>query len=230
MHTWGRSVYWGDLMADKGFKSLDEQVNILQSRGLRISDKTIAKDFLYRNNYYRISGYSLTLRKHDTFFASATFQNIIDIYDFDHELRHILMKYIEIIEVTVKSIYAYEFTKVHGATGYLNSSFFNNPKKHSEILKKTEQQKNARLPHEAYLKHFITELHQEVPLWAYIDLFTISDISFFYSISESSIKEAVAAAMGINAQGPRLLGQFMHSLTIIRNRCQRPRNTAAHRC
>lgn len=206
-------------MESKDFKNLDEQLAILESRGLQIPDVSAAKDFLYRNNYYRISGYSLTLRNHDVFFKSASFQNIIDIYEFDHELRHILMKYIEIIEVTIKSIYAYEFTKVHGATGYLNSAFYTNPKRHAEILAKAEQQKATRLPHEAYLKHFVDELHQDVPLWAYVDLFTISDISFFYSISEPAIKKAVADAMGITVQGPVLVGQFMHSLTIIRNLC-----------
>ena len=210
-------------MADKDFKTLDEQLSILKSRGLQIPDEIAAKDFLLRNNYYRISGYSLTLRDHDVFFKSATFQNIIDIYMFDHELRHILMKYIEIIEVTIKSIYAYEFTSVHGATGYLEPSFFTRPPKHpnryEDTLAKVEKQKVTRLPHEAYLKHFVNELHQPVPLWAYIDLFTISDISFFYSISEPNIKKAVADSMGITVQGPVLLEQFMHSLTIIRNLC-----------
>lgn len=210
-------------MADKDFKTLDEQLSILKSRGLQVPDEIAAKDFLLRNNYYRISGYSLTLRDHDVFFKSATFQNIIDIYMFDHELRHILMKYIEIIEVTIKSIYAYEFTSVHGATGYLNPSFFTRPQKHpsryEDTLAKVEKQKATRLPHEAYLKHFVNELHQAVPLWAYIDLFTISDISFFYSISEPDIKKAVADSMGITVQGPMLLEQFMHSLTIIRNLC-----------
>ena len=44
-----------------------------------------------------MSGYSLTLRNHDVFSKTASFQNIIDIYSFDHELRHILLKYLEII-------------------------------------------------------------------------------------------------------------------------------------
>ena len=79
-------------MAQKDYKSLDEQIEILKSRGLNIPDETAAKQFLYQNNYYRVSGYSLTLRKHDVFTKSATFQNIVDIYDFDHELRHILLK------------------------------------------------------------------------------------------------------------------------------------------
>ncbi len=206
-------------MAYKDFKTLDEQVKILKSRGLKIPNEEEAKAFLLRNNYYRVSGYSLTLRKHDVFFPSATFDNLVDIYQFDHELRHLLLKYIELIEVSVKSVYSYEFTKVYGPTGYLNPEYFTDAKKHGEIIQKAEQQKASRLAHEAYLKHFIEELQEDVPLWAYVDLFTISDISFFYAISEPEIQKAVASDLGIEKQGPLLLGKFMHSMTIIRNLC-----------
>ena len=207
-------------MSDKIFKTIDEQLNILTNRGLTIEDPEKAKLFLLRNNYYRISGYSLTLRKHDVFYQTATFQNIIDIYNFDHELRHVLLKYIEIIEIALKSIYAYRFTEKHGALGYLNDSFFSDTKKHREIIDKAEKQKATRLPHEAYLKHFIEDLHQDVPFWAYVDLLTISDISFLYSISENDIKKAVADELGLHFKsGGDVLGHYMHSMTIIRNLC-----------
>ena len=100
-------------MADKDFKTIDEQIEILRSRGLTIEDETEAKDFLLRNNYYRVSGYSLTLRKNDVFAKSATFQNIE----------------------------AYEFTKVYGPLGYLDAGNFSNQAKHKEIFDKANQQK-----------------------------------------------------------------------------------------
>ena len=71
---------------------------------MTIVNKDYAKEFLLKNNYYRISGYSLTLRNHDIFYPGTTFQNIVDIYNFDRILRNILAKYLEIIEVTIKSI------------------------------------------------------------------------------------------------------------------------------
>lgn len=207
-------------MADKSFKTIEEQLEILRNRGLTILDEEKAKNFLLRNNYYRISGYSLTLRKNDVFSKSSTFQNIIDIYNFDHELRHIILKYLEIIEVHVKSIYAYEFTRVHGPTGYLDESFFSDKDKHKEIISKANQQKNQRLRHEAYLKHFVNDLQQDIPLWAFVDLFTISDVSFLYSISEQSVKSAVAKKFGLNMnKGAAILGSYMHSMTIVRNLC-----------
>lgn len=207
-------------MSDKSFMTVEEQLALLRSRGLTIDDESFARNFLLRNNYYRISGYSLTLRRNDVFSKSATFQNIVDIYNFDHEFRHILLRYLEVIEVHMKSVYVYEFTKVHGATGYLDNAFFTDKTKHREIIAKANQQKMQRLPHEAYLKHFVNDLQQDIPLWAYVDLFTISDISFLYSISEQSIKNAIAHTFGLTmSKGSSILGSYMHSMTIIRNLC-----------
>ena len=206
-------------MSTKYFKSIQEQIDILKSRGLTIQDEKRAADFLYKNNYYRISGYSLTLRNHDRFSPTATFQNIIDIYEFDQQLRHILLKYIEIIEINVKSVYAYEFSKIYTPVGYLDSSNFTDDKTYNNIIQKAEKMKKSRLEHEAYLKHFVKELHEDIPLWAFVDLLTISDISFLYKISKKSIKTAVANAMGLKKKSDVILEDFLHRLTIIRNLC-----------
>lgn len=207
-------------MANKDFKTIDEQIVILQSRGLTIEDEAEAKKFLLQNNYYRVSGYSLTLRKNDVFVKSATFRNIEDIYNFDHEFRHIILHHIETIEVQIKSIYTYEFTRVYGPFGYLNSKNFTDQRKHKKIIYKSNEQKERRLAHEAYLKHFVNDLHQPIPFWAYVDLLTISDISFLYAISEQPLKVTVAQHFGlIMNRGSEILGQYMHSMTIIRNLC-----------
>lgn len=76
-------------------------------------------------------------------------------------------------------------------------------------MQKAEIQKNSRLPHEAYLKHFVHELQQDIPLWAFCDLLTISNISFLYKISEQPIKLAVAKALGLKARGDEVLERFM---------------------
>lgn len=205
-------------MAEKEFKTLDEQIAILRMRGLSIPDEAAAKDFLLKNNYYRVSGYSLTLRTHDVFSENATFQNIVDIYCFDQEMRHLLLLYLETIEVMVKSIFSYEFTKEYGGLGYLDAAHFTDPAKHAEIIHKAEMQRRSRLRHEAYLKHF-EKRKEDIPLWAYVDLLTIADISFFYKISPKPIKLAVADAIGLHQKGDELLTRFMHHMTILRNLC-----------
>ena len=44
-------------MGTKPFKSYEEQVSILQSRGMGIDDPAHAAEVLRTHNYYRLSGY-----------------------------------------------------------------------------------------------------------------------------------------------------------------------------
>ena len=75
----------------KEFKTIEEQISILRNRGLIIDDEEKAKNTLSNLNYYRLSAYSLTLRKNNNFNSNVHFSDIIQIYNFDMELRAILM-------------------------------------------------------------------------------------------------------------------------------------------
>lgn len=213
--------YWGHfLLMTKKFKSIEQQIEILRERGLIINDYNKAFEFLYTHNYYRVSGYTLTLRKNDRFYPNFTMDNIMEIYYCDEGMRHILLKYLEMIETKVKSIYAYEFCKIYDPLAYLDAKNFNNINIHCRIMQKSQQLKKVNHQHEAYIKHYMDDLNEAMPLWTYIDLFTISDISFLYQISEKRLKKAVAN--GINISTPKadtLLEHFLHSLTILRNLC-----------
>lgn len=220
MHTWGLSVFRGGFVATKEFKTIDKQIELLKSRKLTITDEAKAKNFLLKNNYYRISGYSLTLRDHDEFFEGTTFQNIIDIYNFDAALRHVLLENIEKIEITIKSIFAYKFSEKYGALGYLKSSSFTDYGEHLRIINKANEQKEKRLSHEAFLKHFMVDCEGDIPFWAYVDLLTIADISMLYRISHDEIRDLVAGMMGIlPSNRSEIMGKYMHGMTILRNLC-----------
>ncbi|MBR6337520.1 MAG: Abi family protein [Ruminococcus sp.] len=204
----------------KSFKTIQEQIELLRSRNLTIDDESIAYDFLLKNNYYRISGYSLTLRHQDLFYPSTSFQNIIDIYNFDHEFRMLLWNTIQIIEITVKSIYAYYFTMKNSPTDYLDSSKFTDEVIHKSIIDKVMDQKDKRKSHEAFIQHYVNDLNEDMPLWVAVDLFTFSDISKLYSISKGDLKKDVASELGLHFNSaPDVLKKYLHSITILRNLC-----------
>ncbi len=207
-------------MSVKVFKTIDEQIEILETRGLIISNKAQAKEFLLHHNYYRISGYTLTLRKNDVFYKSVTFENIMEIYNFDFELRTILLKYLQLIEINIKSIYAYYFCKLYDCKVYTDATLFSNMEQHTKTLQNVSSQKLKSLKQEAFLKHY-NEINEEIiPLWAYIEIFTFSNISIFYSISPPELKNKVANSLGIciNKSG-KILESLLHDLTILRNLC-----------
>ena len=55
----------------KPFKTIEEQISILEDRGLIIEDKEYAKKSLVNLNYYRLSAYTLTLRNNDWFYDNV---------------------------------------------------------------------------------------------------------------------------------------------------------------
>lgn len=206
----------------KEFKTISEQLEILKSRGLRIDDISTAENFLKYNNYYRISGYSLTLRHHDKFYPSASFQNIMDIYNFDRELRIMLFDIITDIEVNFKSVYAYYFSEKFGALGYLDKNNFPVCSKkvtYENVINKVDELVKSNSHHEDYLKHFQT-INENIPMWAYIESFTLSDVSKLYSISDISLQMTVAYEFGLKSNnGCRIMSNYLYCLAFLRNLC-----------
>ena len=108
----------------KPFKTLDEQIDILIDRGLIIEDRLFAKKSLSMINYYRFSAYTLTLRTDNTFYNNVTFNNVLDLYYFDKELRGLLMRVLESIEVSMRTHISYHHSKKYGPLGYEDSHNF----------------------------------------------------------------------------------------------------------
>ena len=66
-------------MKTKTFRTLDEQITILQRKGLIINDIEKTKEILLRENYFFIMGYRHLFLKHDssrTFKDGTTFEEI----------------------------------------------------------------------------------------------------------------------------------------------------------
>ena len=104
-------------MASKVFKTLDEQVEILESKGLTIKDVEKAKDLLLRENYFFINGYRHVFLKQDSnhnFVEGATFEEMYALFQFDRQLRNIIFKNILIVENNYKSVVSYVLSRNYG--------------------------------------------------------------------------------------------------------------------
>ena len=85
---------------EKIFKTLDEQISILQSKGLTIPDENYAKEILLRENYFFLSGYRhLFIGNESTrsFLPGTTFNELYSLFYFDRHIRNILFINILII-------------------------------------------------------------------------------------------------------------------------------------
>ncbi len=139
--------------------SVNEQVTLLQSRGLNIQDTERAKRYLEVISFFRLSAYMRPFQlAHDdqhTFKDNAKFREIVALYAFDRELRLIVMDAVERIEVAIRSMinnimgptYQTEQEPYSGSHWYLNRDRFNNRYNHQRLLDtlgyKQEQEKRS---------------------------------------------------------------------------------------
>lgn len=112
----------------KDFKSLDEQIDLLEKRGLIIYNKDKAKRFLTNTNYYRFSGYYKPFYIKDTeqFKEKTTFNDIYNLYNFDRELRNLIFSLTEQVEIKFKTWIAYYISENYGNQGHLEKELFKN--------------------------------------------------------------------------------------------------------
>lgn len=178
-------------MEEKVFKTYEEQIKILEDRGLNVNTKDII--IFKKENYYNIiNGYKdLFLNSSsdvETYKDGSNFLEIFALYEFDRELRFIFLKRLLKIETHIKSIISYEFSKKYGHDNYLklenfepynkkNKNLQNVMKVISTIQRSTTDQSGK---HNA-ITHYMME-YGYVPLWVLANVLTFGVISRFFGI------------------------------------------------
>ena len=226
-------------MIKKEFKTIDEQYNALVERGLKsvyLTENEI-KNKLLNNNYYRMSGYSLTLRNNDVFNSDASFEKFFEIYDCDAEMRNIIFGALQKVECRIKSIFAYAYAKItQNPYGYKNINNYDmNPyntsindkqylkrieersNRFNHIIKKVDKVKTQDEKNELYLKHYKEKYNDELPIWIYVELMTFYDISQLFNLLKLSMKEEITSLIGYNKVS--LLSNHLYCCSLLRNFC-----------
>lgn len=119
---------------NKVFKTIDEQIEILKTRNLKISDVSLASNILEYENYYSvINGYKDLFVKinksdnNDVYLDNTDFNEIYSLYKFDRELREILLIELLRVEKAIKGVTSHVFSRHYGHNHneYLSLNSFN---------------------------------------------------------------------------------------------------------
>ena len=97
-----------------------QQLALLMQRGMCVDDADRAAFYLQHLNYYRLGAYWLPFEAdHGShrFVAGTSFDDVLNLYIFDRELRLLLLDAIERFEVSVRSLWAYHLAHEHGPHG-----------------------------------------------------------------------------------------------------------------
>ena len=209
---------------EKTFKTLDEQIKILQDKGMVIDDINYTKDVLLRENYFFIMGYRHLFFKseHDRRFIDNTnFSEIYALFNFDRQIRNILFKNMLIVENNAKSIFSYQLSKQYGykEKDYLNPNNFNKEpsrkRQVSDLLKKMQRQIRINGGQHSATMHYISN-YGYIPLWIVVKVLSFGIVSELFTILKPSDQEAIASIYDISASD---IAMYLPIVANYRNLC-----------
>ena len=205
-----------------------QQIALMESRGLVIADKARAERYLNEISYYRLSAYSLPYQQvKDKFNTGTTFDNVLDLYLFDRELRLIIFDVIERIEVAIRAQIIYQLSHKYGSHWQDDASIFNpsrvTPMGYTiDIFGETQKiiQDSCAAKHpEVFIKHYKTNYTAPVnpPSWMSIELLTIGQLSRLYTaIKSNTDRKDIADYFGLHHSA---FTSWLHTITYVRNIC-----------
>lgn len=185
----------------------EQQLELLRSRGLKVTNENIFMSFLQRNNYYRLRGYfhpflsGVNPGEQSYFKSGASDQDIIEIVEFDRKLRNLLFEALAIFETQFRASVAYYAGRtdpyVHLNGIGLDIDFRTNPVQgeltgHQLWLNNFEATITKLNSNEIVISHRANE-GGLIPIWAAVELMDFGNISRLFRGLDERIATKVAS-------------------------------------
>ncbi len=211
-------------MAAKVFKTIEEQLDILKSKGLTINDYDKAKEILLRENYFFLNGYRspFLVNGSKKFIEGCTFEELYALFTFDRYFRNIIFKNLLIVENNYKSIFSYVLSKKYGykEKDYLNQENFDRSKEKNkqinDLIRKVKRQIRINGYQHTATSHYINN-YGYIPLWVGVKVLSFGLVGELFSVLKPDDREEIASYYkDINASS---LGDYLSILSNYRNLC-----------
>lgn len=209
--------------------TVEEQISILKSRGMRIPDEENAKEILLDIGYYRLGFYwfpyekdfpSKRNRSHD-FKEDTDFNDAVELYYFDHDLRSILSPFLYRIEVNIRTTLIYK----------ASNKYKNNPTWFADNLIVTNSfTEHLQTSYQTIRKNETIKRHHQIykndiyaPAWKTLEYMVFGDIlKLIASLKDDSMKKEIAWRYGIKSF--RIFENYMNTVRVLRNLCAHGHN------
>lgn len=178
--------------------SIDEKINLLQSRGLIINDIGRAKGYLVHIGYFRLTWCLKYFQNTDTnkFNAWVSFDDILNLYIFDRKLRLLVLDVVEKIEVSLKAIISDYMSLEYWSLWYIDKSRYNICDERSKVIFATlmkiieqKKEKSSAMFIKAFKEKYTDEY---VPSWMFFEECTIGEISTIYTLLHDNDAKSIA--------------------------------------
>jgi len=198
--------------------TFEQQVALLEERGLKIPDGRAALATLRQVNYYRLSAYWYPLRESgaDTFVRGASLDTVLRLYEYDRRLRILMLDGIERAEILARTHVAYELAHscspfAHAEAGTFDGRF-NHEQWYEALVEELERST------ETFVNHFRTKYDgfPRIPIWMACEVMSFGTLSRMFKGMQREHQARVAKAFDVHW---RVAQSWLHSLVYVRNVC-----------
>lgn len=197
----------------KPAKSPADLISFLGGKGLTIGDSSYAESCLAYLGYYRLKIYMRPFE--DTakaFYPGTTFEQIVDVYNFDRKLRLHCLDAIERIEVALRAHVINVMGKHGGPHFYYDESYFELKRAVTGIRQRGENGKHLSITH--YKKEY-NEPHLP-PIWCLTEASTFGELSRWFADLELTYRKEIAKGFGFDET---ICVSWFRSIAALRNIC-----------
>lgn len=207
--------------------SYDQQIHLLSSRGVCITDVEKAKEYLSDIGYYRLGFYVypfeqtypfLDHRRSHNVIPGTRIEDIVAFYYYDLDLRNLLNRYLSRIEVAIRTSIIYELSNKYSTNQYwyvdtaiVDNSFIQTFA--TQFYGKIKLKDPIKRHHRKYLGNY-------APAWKTMEYMTFGNLENLYA----KLKYNADKSLISNLFGEPALGVFKNYLSVIRE----VRNSCAH--
>ncbi len=202
--------------------TISEQIALLKQRGLKINNEEKAAHYLSNISYYRLRAYTFPFQNNAVeehpFVNPISFEQIIQLYVFDRQLRLLIFNAIEKIEIALRTQIIYVYSLQHGSHWHLNPALYNNSVYFAEhiasLQKEIDRSKETFIDH--YRKKYTSP--KEPPCWMSLEVTSIGLLSkMFENLKNDKCKDAIARHFGLKHVA--ILENWMRCFSLLRNIC-----------
>ena len=200
----------------KKSKTVEEQLQILEKRGLVIENRDRAIEILRNVNYYTLTGYLFPFKQGEKYQNGTSMNLAIKLYHFDNEIRNILMALMVEAEEKLKTRIAYNIAIAHSDDPliYTDINYFKSANDHSRFM--ADFQSNVRNNREVpFVKHHIQKYRSQFPIWVAVNLFTLGNLKYLYKNIPSRDRKNISREFNLS---PKTLDSWIDTLRILRNK------------
>lgn len=200
----------GEIMVDKPFKTIDEQLDILNGRGLIISNRESAYRTLSRYGYYEvINGYKdpfmISKNDDDGFKDNISFEHLARLQECDRNIRFSVVTALEIFEENLRQSVANVISNDISYTQeeYIKRENFStgrryyNKKAHKNVYPIDDliyKLKKAAASEKEPVKHY-RENHGNVPPWILVKELSFGNMVWLVHLLKETQKDKVLSVM-----------------------------------